>query len=174
MAHADTMQVPYLDLFGQRTELGRWFSTKNVTERIGNVLFTHGGFSAYMNLIQMPLKDINDSARLYYTDTSAKYPSAYSDLLYSDYSPFWYRGYYHGNPRASIKQVDSTLTLYDSRFIVTGHTVISKEIVSTYDGRVINIDVPHKLGFSEALMIEGNKMYRVNASGEQKKIDNRN
>jgi hypothetical protein len=169
-AHADTMQVHYLDLFGEHAELGRWFSTKNITERIGNVLFAHGGFSPYMNQIQMPLKDVNDTVRLYYTDTSAALPSDYAELLFSDHSPFWYRGYYHGIPRATSAQVDSTLNLYGSRFIITGHTVVSKQIVSLFNGRVINTDVPHKLGYSEALMIEGNKMNRVNANGEKMEI----
>jgi hypothetical protein len=169
-AHADTMKVPYLDLFGEQAELGRWFSSKNVSERIGNVLFAHGGFSPIINQIQMPLKDINDTVRLYYTDTNARLPSDYSELLFSDYSPFWYRGYYHGFPRATAAQVDSTLNLYGSRFIITGHTVVSKQIVSLFNGRVINTDVPHKLGYSEALMIEGNKMIRVNANGEKMEI----
>lgn len=173
-AHADKMQVPYLQLFGQQAELGRWFSTKNVVEQIGNILFTHGGFSAYMNEVHMPLKDLNDTARLYYSNTSLKFPGYYSELLFSDYGPFWYRGYYYGIPRASSDQVDSTLNLYNSRYIVTGHTTIAREIVSVYNGKVINSDVAHKLGFSEALMIEGNKMYRVNAKGEQKKISTLN
>ena len=169
-AHADTMKVPYLDLFGKHAELGRWFSSKNVSERIGNVLFAHGGFSPLINQIQIPLKDMNDTVRLYYTDTSSTLPSDYSKLLFSDHSPFWYRGYYHGIPRATSAQVDSTLNLYSSRYIITGHTVVSKQIVSLYHGKVINTDVPHKLGYSEALMIEGNKMKRVNANGEKREI----
>jgi hypothetical protein len=44
-AHADSMHISYLKLFSQQSELGRWFATKNVTERIGNVLFAHAGFS---------------------------------------------------------------------------------------------------------------------------------
>jgi hypothetical protein len=174
MAHADSMRVPYLDLFGQNAELGRWLATKNITERIGNILFAHGGFSSYMNQAQIPIKGISDTARLYYTDTSANYPSIYSELLFSDFGPFWYRGYYLGTPRATAEQVDSTLNLYESRYIVTGHTVVAKEIVSMFGGKVINIDLPHKLGISEALMIEGNKMYRVNANAEQMKITNMN
>ena len=169
-AHADTMKVPYLDLFGEHAELGRWFASKNVSERIGNFLFAHGGFSPLINQIQMQLKDMNDTVRLYYTDTSVNLPSDYADILFSDHSPFWYRGYYHGIPRASSAQVDSTLNLYGSRYIITGHTVVSKQIVSLYNGKVINTDVPHKLGFSEALMIEGNKMVRVNDKGEKMEI----
>jgi Calcineurin-like phosphoesterase len=172
-AHADSMKVNYLEIFGNKSELGRWFASKNITERIGNILFTHGGFSGYMNQAQMPLNSINDTARIYYTDTSFAYPSIYSELLFSDYSPFWYRGYYQGNARATNAQVDSTLNFYDSRFIVTGHTIIANEIVSVFDGKIIDLDVQHKLGFSEALFVEGAKMYRVNESGEKLKINER-
>jgi hypothetical protein len=169
-AHAGTMNLPYLQLFGPQAELGRWFATKNIAERIGNILLTHGGFSSYINQIEMPLIAVNDTARLYYTDTSSVYPGPYAQLLFSDDGPLWYRGYYHGAPRATHSQVNSTLHLYNSRIIVTGHTIIAKEIVSVFGGKIINTDVPHYRGFSEALLFEGGKMYRVNASGEQKKI----
>jgi hypothetical protein len=165
-AHADSMHVSYLQLFGKQSELGRWLSTKNITERIGNVLFSHAGFSSYMNEAQMPLKAINDTARLYYTDTSSKFPSAYSELIFSDYSPFWYRGYYYGAPRATLAQVDSTLDIYDCKYIVTGHTVIANEIVSVYKGKVINTDLHHKQGHSEALLFDAGKIYRVNSKGQ--------
>jgi hypothetical protein len=171
MAHAGTMQVPYLDLFGQHAELGRWLASKNVTEKIGNMLFTHGGFSPYMNQAELPVSAINDTARIYYTDTSFLYPSVYSELLFSDDGPFWYRGYYMGKQRATANQVDSTLNIYNCRYIVTGHSIIAKEIVSLFDGKVIDLDVQHHKGLSEALFVDGNKMYRVNANGEQMKIN---
>jgi hypothetical protein len=170
IAHANSMHISYLKLFSQQAELGRWLATKNITERIGNVLFAHGGFSPYMNDAQIPLKVINDTARIYYSDTSSRFPSVYSELLFSDESPFWYRGYYYGKPRATQSQVDSTLNIYDCKYIVTGHTVIANEVVSAYKGRVINTDVHHKQGHSEALLFDGAKSYRVNAKGEQMTI----
>lgn len=168
--HAEIMKVPYLNLFSPQSELGRWMASKNVTERINNFLFTHGGYSTYMNMVQMELKQINDTSRLYYSDTSMRFPSIYSELIFSDDGPFWYRGYYHGRPKASNQQVDSTLDLYNCKHIVTGHTVVSKEILGFYDGKVINIDVPHKQGYTEALLIEEKKMYRVNNRGEKMEI----
>jgi hypothetical protein len=169
-AHADSMHVSYLQLFSKQSELGRWLATKNIAERVGNVLFAHAGFSEYINSARMPLKAINDTARLYYHDTSAKFPSVYSELLFSDYGPFWYRGYYYGKPRATEAQVDSTLDIYDCKYIVTGHTMIANEIVSVYKRHVISTDVHHKQGYSEALLFDDGKMYRVNAKGELMKI----
>jgi hypothetical protein len=170
MAHTGLMNQPYISLFGPGTELGRWLATKNVSEKIGNMLFAHGGYSPYMNIVQMNLRQVNDTSRRYYTDTSYNYPSVYSELMYSEDGPFWYRGYYVGKQKATMAQVDSTLNIYDCRHIVTGHTMVSKEIFSFYNGKVLNTDVPHAQGFSEALLVEGSKMYRVNSSGEKKDI----
>jgi 3',5'-cyclic AMP phosphodiesterase CpdA len=167
---ADTMQIAYMELFSRQSELGRWMATKNVIERIGNILFAHAGISGFFNQVGMTLNAVNDSARLYYSDTSAIYISPHADFLFGDYGPLWYRGYYIGTKRATVSQVDSTLDIYSIRHIVTGHSLIGHEILSAYDGKVINIDVPHHAGNSEALLIEGNKMHRVNAKAEKMKI----
>ena len=89
------------------------------------------------------------------------------DRLYSDQGPFWYRGYYLGNPKASINQIDSTLSYYGVKYIATGHTVIADTISVLYDGKLINTDVHHKKGHSEALLVEDGKFYRVNAAGKK-------
>ncbi|HSR38655.1 MAG TPA: metallophosphoesterase [Phnomibacter sp.] len=167
MQHAAMMQVPYINLFGNETELGRWMGTKNVAEQIGDILFTHGGMSAYINIMELPLKSMNDSVRKYRTDTSFNYPSPHAQILFSDLGPFWYRGYYMGNPKASMAQVDSTLKLYETSYITTGHTIVANRIATLYDGKVINTDLQHAKGISEALLVEGNKMFRVNIKGEK-------
>lgn len=165
--HADLMNVPYISLFGDDAELGRWMGSKNVAEQIGNILFTHGGMSAYINIMELPLKNMNDSVRRYRTDTSFNFPSPHTQILFSDLGPFWYRGYYMGNPKATMAQVDSTLKLYETSYITTGHTIVANRISTLYDGKVINTDLQHAKGISEALWVEGNKMYRVNLKGEK-------
>jgi hypothetical protein len=166
MEHARMLQLPYIHLFGKQSEIGRWMGSKNVAERVGNILFTHGGMSAYINIMELPLKDLNDSCRLYYNDTAYNYPSPHTQILFSDMGPFWYRGYYTGQ-RATQAQVDSTLRLYDARYITTGHTVIARQIVTLYEGKVINTDLQHAKGITEALLVEGNKMQRVNIAGDR-------
>jgi hypothetical protein len=167
MQHAAMMQIPYINLFGNETELGRWMGTKNVAEQIGDILFTHGGMSSYINIMELPLRSMNDSVRRYRTDTTFNYPSPHAQILFSDLGPFWYRGYYMGNPKASMAQVDSTLKLYETSYITTGHTIVANRIATLYDGKVINTDLQHAKGISEALLVEGNKMFRVNIKGEK-------
>jgi hypothetical protein len=167
--HAQLMNKPYMQLFGPDAELGRWLATKNTVERIGKTLFTHGGISAYMNQIAMPLKDLNDLTRGYYTDTLYNYKDQRLNIIYSDFGPFWYRGYYKP-PRAGMQQVDSTLNIYGVNQITTGHTIISTEIRSLYGGKLYNTDVHHAEGQSEALLIDDKKFWRVNNKGEKFEI----
>jgi hypothetical protein len=41
-------------------EIGRWLATKNVTERVGDILFMHGGISQYVNMMNISLTQLND------------------------------------------------------------------------------------------------------------------
>src|SRR6476659_8827700 len=106
--HAQLMNKPYMQLFGANSEIGRWLATKNVIERVGNTLFTHGGVSGYLNNLNISLKELNEITRPFYTDTTYKYSDDRLNLIYSDFGPFWYRNYYKA-PRASLQQIDSTL-----------------------------------------------------------------
>ena len=164
--HAALMNKHYMQLFGPDAEIGRWLASKNVIERVGNVLFTHGGISSYMNTIGIPLKELNEMTRPFYTDTTYQYPDRRLDVIYSDFGPFWYRGYYKA-PVAKIDQIDSTLNIYGVRHISTGHTVIANEIKSLYKGKLFNTDVHHADGHSEALLIDNGKFWRINAAGEK-------
>lgn len=166
LKHAELMNKPYMQLFGPNAEIGRWLATKNVAERIGNTLFTHGGISSYMNMLAIPLKELNDITRPFYTDTTYKYADNRLNLIYSDLGPFWYRNYYKA-PRASMQQIDSTLDIYGVKYITTGHTIISNEIRSLYDGKVFNVDVHHAEGRPEALLIDNGKFWRINTAGEK-------
>src|SRR4030095_7816107 len=143
--HAALMNTQYTRLFGPDTEIGRWLATKNVVERVGNILFTHGGISSYVNSLNISLKELNEITRPYYTDTTYKYSDQRLNVIYSDFGPFWYRNYYK-TPRASKEQINSTLDIYGVRNISTGHTIIANEISSVYGTKVFNTDVHHAQG----------------------------
>jgi hypothetical protein len=157
----------YMHLVGPESEIGRWLATKNIAERIGNLLFVHAGMSSYMNLMALPLKDVNNLARPFYTDSTFSYPDPKIEVLFSDFGPFWYRGYYTGKPKANIGQIDSTLSIYNVKHVVTGHTIVAPHIATYHQGKVINTDVHHSSGHSEALLIEKNEMTRINQKGER-------
>jgi len=178
--NATLLKLPYQTLYDENSELGRWLRTKNIVEKIGNLLFAHGGISPEVNRLNLSLDQINYLARPYYAgikkagrpaDTTIK-------ILYDGYSsPFWYRNYYkkdhysvtnkHLYYKATNGQIDSTLNKFSVKHIVTGHTIVSDKVTVHYDGRIINTDTKHAEGKSEALLIEGNNFYRVNAEGKR-------
>jgi len=169
LRNAALMKKSYMQLFGPDAEIGRWLATKNVTERIGDILFMHGGISQYVNMMNIPLNELNDIVRPFYTDTTYNYSDKRLNVLYSDFSPFWYRGYYTA-PKATMAQIDSTLNIYGVRYITTGHTIVANEIRSFYDGKLFDTDVHHAGGHSEALLYEDGKFSRVNATGQKSDI----
>jgi hypothetical protein len=166
MDNAILLNEKYETLYDEHTELGRWLRTKNIMEKIGNVLYIHGGISAEINRMNIPVADIDELARPFYADTTYKYPDQRLDIILTDLGPFWYRGYYTGN-KATPQQIDSTLSGFGVKHIVTGHTIVADTISVWYNGKVMNTDVHHAGGKSEALLIEGKKYYRVNAEGKK-------
>lgn len=167
MESALLLNENYTALYGENAELGRWLRTKNVVEKIGDILFTHGGISRAVNRLGLAVADINMLARPYYADSTYQYSNPKTDTLYSDAGPFWYRGYYTNNKDTEMHSIDSTRKVYKVKRIATGHTVIADTIRALYDGRVFDTDVHHAGGHSEAVLIEEGKYYRVKPNGEK-------
>ncbi len=161
------MGTHYMSLLDSTTELGRWLRSKNIMERVGNMLYVHGGVSADINLLELKTAEINDLSRPYYSDTTYKYADPRVGIIYYDNGPFWYRGYYGGAAKASMNQVDSTLLHHRVQHVITGHTIVSDTITTWFDGKIINVDVVHAKGNSEALLIQKGKFTRVTPEGKQ-------
>lgn len=157
-------------LYGERSVIGRWLRTKNVVEKIGDILFTHAGISLQMNNLDKSLDEVNQLARQHYGREMSKdgdKPAAI--IMSSSVGPFWYRGYYEKYRNATLNQVDSSLRKFGVNRIVTGHTIIGKgeKITTHFDGKVINTDTYHAGGRSEALRVEDGTYYRVNIEGRR-------
>jgi hypothetical protein len=160
------LKVRYEQLHNEHSELGRWLRTKNVVEKVGDILFAHGGISQQVNEMDVTVNSINDLVRPYYADTTYRYPDKKVDTLFSDAGPFWYRGYYRGT-LATSESIDNTLAKFGVHHIATGHTIMADTVSNWFNGRVFNTDVHHAEGKSEALLIEKGKFYRVNAAGKR-------
>lgn len=157
----------YMFLYGNQSELGKWLRTKNIIEKVGSILFMHGGISSEVNELNLSSSRLNKTARPYYDDTTFKYPDYKAALLYSDLGPFWYRGYYTTVPGIIQNRIDSTLNIFGARYVATGHTVIADTISSLFNGKLFNTDVRHHSGHSEALLFEDNSFYRVDGVGQK-------
>ena len=167
LENAGLLDQQYTSLYDENSELGRWLRTKNIIERIGDFVFTHGGISSVINNLNLSIRDINKLARPYYADTTSQYSNQKSDILFSDLGPFWYRGYYDKNNTTIPSQIDSTLSQFNVKHIVTGHSIVADTVSMWYGGRLFNTDVLHSTGKSEALLIEKDKYYRVDANGKK-------
>lgn len=183
------------ELYGKDSELGRWLRSKNIVERIGDILFLHAGISKDVSALGLTVNQINELARSKYDNAAAAKESGDRrlELLYdSELSPFWYRDYYLETPvktstgnnrlyfsyKTPANVIDDVIKQYDVSKIVTGHTVWEgvkdtdrgRWISVHYEGKVINLDTYHKRGCSEALFVENGKHYAVNKNGEKRAL----
>jgi Calcineurin-like phosphoesterase len=165
--NATLLHQKYVMLYDKNSELGRWLRTKNIVEKIGDIMFMHGGISGTINMMNISVPSINKIARTSYADSTLKFNDPRLDIIFSDLGPFWYRGYYAQNNPGIHLQIDSTLSQFGINHIITGHTIVSDTISVWYNGKLLNTDVHHVAGKSEALLIENNKYYRVNAEGKK-------
>ena len=165
--NARLINQKYVTLYDKNSELGRWLRTKNIVEKIGGIVFAHGGISGYINGMNISIPEINRLARPYYAEGTSKYTDPRLDIIFGDSGPFWYRGYYAKNNPDIPLQIDSTLSQFGVHHIITGHTIVSDTISVWYNGKLLNTDVHHASGKSEALLIENGKYYRVNQEGKK-------
>nr|WP_199157473.1 metallophosphoesterase [Pedobacter sp. ASV2] len=164
-ASAKLMGVDYLSLLAQDTEIGTWLRSKNAIEKIGDRLFLHGGISPKINALDLSIEAINEKCRSYY-GIPTKQLKPDGSLFMSSGGPFWYRGYF-GKDSTSVATVDSTLTKFNVKQIVVGHTITADNIASYYGGKVIGVDVDEHRGHRRALLCLGNKQVVVDDKGKQ-------
>ncbi len=180
--YMDKKYKRYMDLtsvlgrkyMGTGSELGNWLRTKNIIEKIGSVLFVHGGISRQLNELNLPIDSINKHVRLYLNNhppiRSGSHDSL-ATLINSDLSPFWFRGYYKPTKDLDIAQtIEKTRKQFGISKIITGHTITADTINVHFDGKVINVDTHHARGMSEALLIESDRFFRINANGIKREI----
>lgn len=175
--NAKLMGVNYIDLYNEKSELGKWLRTKNIVEKVGDILYVHAGISAGVNRLPLKIEEINNMARPYYSGGIDSSNQPLLTLFNSSRkngatSPFWYRGYYGNLDNVgeipTMAQIDSTLNKFNVKYIVTGHTIVRDTVSTWYENKIINVDTPHSKGKSEALLIEGQHYYRVNLDGKRK------
>lgn len=192
---AEKIGLPLTQLYGDNSELGKWLRTKNIIEKIGDILFLHAGISKEVNDLKLTIEQINELSRPYYDNSTAARQSKDGKLalLYDNQlSPFWYRNYYlstevniglaHNKQIVKYKTkervIDEILSNYGASKIVTGHSVysgvkeeeIGRYVTIHYGGKVINTDTRHAEDKSEALLIERSKYFRVNKHGKQQDL----
>jgi len=167
------LNVSHHSLYGRSTELGRWLRSKNIIERIGTTLFTHGGLSPVIGNYNMRLNEINAIARKNFGVEKWRLVErgGKAEMVFGKEGPMWYRGYF--NNLLTQRELDNLLTKYGAKQVVVGHTVVS-DICTLYDEKVYAIDVKHSMMVpnqrANALYVRGNKFMKTDQLGRKTPI----
>jgi hypothetical protein len=163
--NADSLKLDYSKWYAANTELGRWLRSKNCIEKIGDIVFVHGGISKDFPYAEKSLDEINDSFRSR-LDMELTKEENRKDIFIGRDSPIWYRGIADGKMEQS--ELDNILIAFGAKKMVIGHTIFD-EIKYLYDGKVIAVDLEHRQntekGFMNGLIYENNEFYVVDNNG---------
>jgi len=174
----DDKASAYAHLISENLILRQWLLTKNTIEKIGNLLFVHGGISQQVLDLNLSILEVNKLVRegiQRLPTTSSKIPIL--NLLLRSYGPFWYRGFVSNYKdlykKVSDSFINKVLDYYKVDHILIGHNMVT-EISPDFNKKVIRLDVEQPTevfsGMSQALMIESKTFYRVNDLGEKTEI----
>ncbi|MEM1120379.1 MAG: metallophosphoesterase [Bacteroidota bacterium] len=179
IAKTTNKEKAYQYLMNENQELVRWMKTKNAIEKIGNILFVHGGVSPELVKTNFSIEKINQliRGRLENGPSADKYKRMDEDFLMASHGPLWYRGlavpYRDFYKRCTSKEVQKALKRFKVDHISIGHTITQK-VTLEYGGKLIRTDVSHgkkkKSAQSQALFVENNILYRVDAAGGKEKL----
>jgi hypothetical protein len=165
--NAEFIDIPYPAWVNSHSEIGRWLRTKNCIEKIGSVLFTHGGISIPLYESGLSLEEINTFNRELLDLHVLKFNEQHRLISYKD-GPMWYRGM--AQEELTDQQVDLILENYHVDRIVIGHTIMRKDNISTfYNKKVIAVDLNHRASFKKGV-VRG----LLITNGELFEIDNHN
>ncbi len=167
--------IPYGELYGSNTELGRWIRDSYLVLTVGNNLFVHAGLSLDLTKKSYKIGEINELAWRFigYPTKEKERLHPRNELLFGSSGPLWYRGLVFDSesyPPISSDDLDKVLRYYDTKHIIVGHSEVN-EVDWRYDGRVIAVNVRHYDNYPEdqtaGLLIENGKYYSVSYSGKK-------
>ena len=185
-ALAKKLKLDYKELYGEKSELGKWLRTKNAMVKINKTLFCHAGVSIDLVNNDVSLAQANEKIRngLGLRKHNIRFFDHTAGILFGRKGPLWYRGHF-GDYKSYYKkttqdEISKILEFYDVNKIVVGHTVVDS-IRYLLDEKVIAIDVvnkndPRKSGkkglpdYWEALLIDNGKYFKMNTNGETQEL----
>ena len=167
--------IPYFELYGPDTELGRWIRDGYLILAVGDDLFVHAGLSLAMTGKSYKIGEMNELAWRFvgYPTSPRKAMHPRNELMFGSSGPLWYRGLVFDTeayPPIPSEDLDKVLRYYGVKRIIVGHSEV-EEIDWRYGGRVVAVNVKHYDNYPEnrtaGLLIEGDRYYSVTYSGER-------
>lgn len=166
----------YDQLHGPKSEIGRWWRSKNGVTRVGDLLFVHGGYSPELDQANLDMETLNKLIRDGLPPARPTGLTAATNPVAHTHGPFWYRGYFKEHAAAwgglaSRKEIAQILDRHQAKHIVIGHTLVDEVGPIDESGMVIGIDV--KWADSrrcQGLLQEDGKLYRLTMTGKREEI----
>ena len=165
------LNLPYDELYSNKTVLGRWLRSKPTIIKINNSVFVHGGISKdFLAQREFNIEAINEVMRKSIDRTKIEMKSTtFYDEYYGKKSLIWYRGYF--NDHLQDTEISDILQHVNSDHIVVGHCS-NEEVVQLFDGKIYGVDSSLKNGkYGEILFIENNQYSRGTLDGQRKSFD---
>ena len=175
---AKKLDIPYSQLFGPDTELGKWLATRNTIQIIGKDLYVHAGLSKefYERNLSIPTVNEEMSKALFMSKKERKSLSELTAFLYGNSGPIWYRGLVRNADKyhpLDSDTLDLILKRYKVKRIIVGHTIF-EDVSTFYDKKVIDVNVNNaknkEKGLGRGLLIKKKKYQIVGDSGVQKEL----
>ncbi len=170
------VKAAYTKLMSNNRELIRWMKSKNAIEKIGNILFVHGGISPELVKTGFRIDQINRIIRnrLKHGPSTSELDRQDEDFLFASHGPLWYRGlaipYRNFYKKCTNREVNKALKHFKVSHIAIGHT-IAQNVSLDFDGGVIRTDVSHgdkkNSTTAQALLMIDGELFRVDGQGNQ-------
>lgn len=171
------LETRYDQLFSTRSDIGRWWRSKNAVVRVGNLLFVHGGYSPELDEARLDVDALNQRIRDGLPPNQPTGQTAATNPVLHQHGPFWYRGYFEEfaaewGGQATEKEILAILERHGAEHIVVGHTVVERVGPLDKSGAVIGIDVKWADATKcEGLLQEDGKLWRVTMNGKRQPIE---
>ena len=178
LAFAERVGIPYTELYGAQSELGRWFRTLPLIIKADGILFVHAGLSRTIADSLYTLDEMNARWARYggMPNRERNLADDRNELLFGGTGALWYRGLVQDAVKyspASSDDLDTVLDYYGAALMIIGHSEI-EEVEERYDGRVIAVNVDHDENYEEnrtaALLIENGEFFAVGYDGRRRHI----
>ena len=166
-------RIPYPDLFGPDTYLGRWLRVRPAVIRINDILFVHAGIHPELVKLAFSIKRINRTVHRH-LDSSGVVHAFHPRVkaVFDRNGVFWSRGYFgiEGYDPVDTRGLSRVLSFYGASRVVVGHTRFDN--ISTHmDGRVIGTAVNTEDDQpAEGLLIHRGRFFRADHTGNQEEI----
>lgn len=171
---SEIFNIPYNDLFSEKTLLGQWLRSKPVVIKVNDTVFLHGGLHPELADKKIDLETVNQHFKNAFNKRNQKLELNDDELYWlKTNGPIWYRGYFVKVPDGFEKEIDKLLHFYQLQQITVGHTT-AKKIKSHFNGKVFIVDANMKSGKNaEIMFIEDTGIYVGTLDGKRIKLKNR-